>query len=59
MKKKKNAAAQALVAIRWQGTTDEERSAHAAKMGRASAAALTPKQRTARARKAASKRKTK
>lgn len=51
--KKKNAAAQALVALRWQATTAEQRAAHAEKMGIASAAALTHKQRTARAKKAA------
>ena len=59
MTKKKNSAAQALVKLRWQGTTAEQRSAHAAAMGRASAAALTPKQRTARAKEAAAKRKKK
>mgnify|MGYP001581743274 CR=1 FL=1 len=50
--KKKNAAAQALIAIRWKATSEEDRIAHAAMMGKSSAAAMTPEQRVARAKKA-------
>lgn len=57
MKKKKNSAAQSLVTLRWQNVTAEDRSAHAKKMGKASAAALTAEQRVARSKKAAMARK--
>lgn len=55
-KKKKNAAAQALNALRWKGVKKADRLAHASEMGKASAAALTPEQRVTRAKKAAAAR---
>lgn len=54
---KKNSAAIELNKIRWKKVAKKDRAAHARAMGLASAAALTPAERTARTKKAAKARK--